>query len=70
MIWHIWIIFHHLVRFRNKNHFLASLSKNTLFWQIKTFFKTSIDQKSKTPPFPLIKFLPHKRIVLQYEGFE
>jgi hypothetical protein len=42
---------HHLVYFRKTNLF-SYLDKNILVLQIKTFFKTSFDQKAGAPPFP------------------
>jgi hypothetical protein len=47
---------------QNKFIFL-SLCQKHLFWQIKISFRTSFDPTPKTPPFPIIKFLPHKRAV-------
>jgi hypothetical protein len=41
--------------------FLLSLSQTHLLRQIKRYFKRKIDQVPKTPPFPIIKILPHKR---------
>ena len=38
-----------------------SLSQTHLFGHIKSYSKGKIDQVSKTPPFPIIKILPHKR---------
>jgi hypothetical protein len=45
---------------KNKLFFL-SLSPTNLFWQIERSFKCNFDQMAKTPPFPIIKILPHKR---------
>jgi hypothetical protein len=33
-----------------------------LFGQIERYSKSKIDQVPKTPPFPIIKILPHKRL--------
>jgi hypothetical protein len=41
--------------------FFLSLSQTTLFGQIERYSKSKIDQVPKTPPFPIIKILPHKR---------
>jgi hypothetical protein len=41
--------------------FFLSLSQTHLFGQIKRYSKRKIDQVPKTPPFPIIKNLPHKR---------
>jgi hypothetical protein len=38
-----------------------SLSQPHLFGHIKSYSKSKIDQVPKTPPFPIIKILPHKR---------
>jgi hypothetical protein len=51
--------------FTKQIHFPISMSKTLLFWQIKISFKTSFDKKLETPPFPIIKFLPHNRVGLQ-----
>jgi hypothetical protein len=42
-------------------NFFLSLSQTHLFGQIKRYSKRKIDQVPKTPPFPIIKILPHKR---------
>jgi hypothetical protein len=47
-----------LVYFRKTNSFSYFYVKNTLVLQIKTFFKTSFDQKPKAPPFSIIKISP------------
>jgi hypothetical protein len=59
-IWHILVILSPLGLFLQ--YFYV---KNTLFWQIKTFFKTSFDKNTKNSPFPIIKILPHKRIIFK-----
>jgi hypothetical protein len=41
--------------------FFLSLSQTHLFGQIERYPKSEIDQVPKTPPFPIIKILPHKR---------
>jgi hypothetical protein len=41
--------------------FFLSLSQTTLFGQIERYSRSKIDQVPKTPPFPIIKILPHKR---------
>jgi hypothetical protein len=41
--------------------FFLSLSQTHLFGQIGRYSKSKIDQVPKTPPFPIIKILPHKR---------
>jgi hypothetical protein len=38
-----------------------SLSQTHLFGHIESYSKSKIDQVPKTPPFPIIKILPHKR---------
>jgi hypothetical protein len=38
-----------------------SLSQTHLFGHIKSCSKSKIDQVPKTPPFPIINILPHKR---------
>jgi hypothetical protein len=38
-----------------------SLSQTHLFGQNERYSKRKIDQVPKTPPFPIIKALPHKR---------
>jgi hypothetical protein len=40
-----------------------------LFWQIQRSFKNSFDQLPKTPPFPIIKLLPHERTTFAIRGF-
>jgi hypothetical protein len=42
-------------------YFFLSLSQTYLFGQIKRYSKRKIDQAPKTPPFSIIKILPHKR---------
>jgi hypothetical protein len=52
MIWHIWIILTPLGLFSQNKFIFLSLCQNTLFWQIKIFFKTNFDKKEpETPPF-------------------
>jgi hypothetical protein len=41
--------------------FFLSLSQTHLFGQIERYPKSKIDRVPKTPPFPIIKILPHKR---------
>jgi hypothetical protein len=41
--------------------FFLSLSQTHLFGHIESYSKSKIDQVPKTPPFPVIKILPHKR---------
>jgi hypothetical protein len=61
VIWHIWItLCHHLVCFCKSNSF-SYLSQTHLFGQIERYPKSEIDQVLKTPTFPIIKILPHKR---------
>jgi hypothetical protein len=68
-IWHIWITFATTwFVFAKQINFPIFMSKH-LFWQIKKIFKTSFDQIPKTPPFPIIKFLPYKRAVFAIRGF-
>ena len=38
-----------------------SLSQTHLFGHIESYSKSKIDQVPKTPPFSIIKILPHKR---------
>jgi hypothetical protein len=60
-IWHIWITFATTwFIFTNQILFLY-LSQTHLFGQIEMYFKSKTDQVPKTPPFPVIKILPHKR---------
>jgi hypothetical protein len=58
-IWHIWITFA-TTWFIFTKHVLFPIYQKHLFWQIKRSFKSKFDQMPKTPPFPIIKFLPHK----------
>ena len=41
--------------------FFLSLSQTHLCGHIESYSKSKIDQVTKTPPFPIIKILPHKR---------
>jgi hypothetical protein len=41
--------------------FFLSLSQTHLFGQIERYPKSEVDQVPKTPPFPIINILPHKR---------
>jgi hypothetical protein len=41
--------------------FFLSLSQTHLFGQNDRYSKRKIDQVPKTPPFPIIKILPHER---------
>jgi hypothetical protein len=41
--------------------FFLSLSQTHLFGKIERYSKSKIDQVPKTPPFPVIKILPHTR---------
>jgi hypothetical protein len=68
-IWHIWIILPPLGLFLQNKFIFLPLCKNTLFCQTKIFFKTSFDQNPETPLFPIIKFLPRKRVVFAIRGF-
>jgi hypothetical protein len=62
MIWHIRITFATTwFVFAKTNSFSYLYVKNTCFSKSKIYFKTSFDQTPKTPPFPIIKLLPHKR---------
>jgi hypothetical protein len=47
------------------NLFFLPLSQTHLFGHIESYSKSKIDQVPKTPPFPIIKILPHKRPILQ-----
>jgi hypothetical protein len=74
--WHIWIILPPLGLFRKTNSFSYFLAKNTLVLQIKTFFKTSFDQKTKAPPFHVRKIPPPqessfamRELILLLRGF-
>jgi hypothetical protein len=49
--------------------FRLSRCQKHLLWQIKRFFKSKFDQMPKTPPFPIIEFLQHKRTVFAIRGF-
>ena len=70
IIWPIWItLCHHLVCFCKSNYFFLSLSQTHLFGQIERYSMSRIDQVPKTPPFPIIKILPHKRPSFAIIGF-
>jgi hypothetical protein len=62
MIRHIW---NHSLEtlglFLQIKFFFLSLSQTYLFGQIERYSKRKFDQMLKTPPFPIIKILPHKR---------
>jgi hypothetical protein len=61
-ICHIWIILcDHLIFFLQIKFFFLSLSQTHLFGQIERYSKSKIYQVPKTPPFPIIKILLHKR---------
>ena len=55
--------------FSQNKFFFLSLCQKHLFWQIKRSFKSKFDQMPKTPPFPIIKFLPHKRTIFAITWF-
>jgi hypothetical protein len=60
-IWHIWITFATTwFIFTNQILFLISKS-NTLVWANRDAIPTENLLSAKTPPFPIIKILPHKR---------
>jgi hypothetical protein len=42
--------------------FFLSLSQTHLFGQLERYSKRKDFQVPKTPPFPIIKILPHKRL--------
>jgi hypothetical protein len=48
--------------FLQTKFFFLSLSQTHLSEQIERYFKRKIYQVPKTPPFPIIKILPHKRL--------
>jgi hypothetical protein len=69
-IWHIWITFATTwFIFKKNKFFFLSLSQTHLFGQIERCFKSNFDQVPKTPPFPIIKILPHKRPNFAIRGF-
>jgi hypothetical protein len=47
--------------FSQNKLFFLSLSQTHLFGQIERHFKNKFDQVPKTPPFPIVKILPHNR---------
>jgi hypothetical protein len=49
--------------------FSLSLSQTRLFVQIERHSKSEICQVPKTPPFPVIKILPHKRPIFAIRVF-
>jgi hypothetical protein len=49
--------------------FFLSLSQTHLFGHIERYSENEIDQVPKTPPFPIIKILPHKRPNFVIRGF-
>ena len=55
--------------FSQNKFFFLSLSPTHLFWQIERSFKSKFDQMPKTPPFPIIEILPHKRTMFAIRGF-
>jgi hypothetical protein len=57
-IWHIGIMLPPLGLFSQNKFIFLLLSQNPLVLQIKPFFKTSFDQKTKGPPFPIRKISP------------
>jgi hypothetical protein len=76
MIWHIWIIFPPLGLFSQNKFIFLSLCQNTLFWQIKIFFKTSFDQKARNCPFSHNQISPpqensfcNKRILIKNQVY-
>jgi hypothetical protein len=56
--------------FSQNKFFCLSLSQKHSFWQIKRSFKSEFEEMPKIPPFPIIKFLPHKRTIFAIEGFD
>jgi hypothetical protein len=54
---------------QNKFIFLY-LCQNTLFWQIKIFFKTSFDKKTKNSPFSHNQISPPQESSFCNEGFD
>jgi hypothetical protein len=55
--------------FSQNKLFFLSPSPTHLFWQIERSFKSKFDQMPKTPPFPIIGILPHKRTIFAIRGF-
>jgi hypothetical protein len=53
---------------QNKFIFLY-LCQNTLFWQIKIFFKTSFDKKTKNSPFSHNQISPPQESSFSIGGF-
>jgi hypothetical protein len=49
--------------FSQNKLFFLSLCQTHLFWQTKRSFKSKFDRMPKTPLFPILKFLPHKRTI-------
>jgi hypothetical protein len=64
-IWHIWITFATTWFIFTKQILFPISKSNTVIWKIKRPIKSKFDQVHKTPPFPIIKLLPHKRTILQ-----
>jgi hypothetical protein len=55
--------------FSQNKLFYLSLCPTHLFWQIERSFKSKFDQIPKTPPFPIMEILPHKRTIFATRGF-
>jgi hypothetical protein len=55
--------------FSQNKFFFLSLSPTHLFWQIERSFKSTFGQMPQTPPFTIIKILPHKRKIFAIRGF-
>jgi hypothetical protein len=68
-IWHIWIILPPLGLFSQCKFFFSLLYQIHLFCKLKYFSRQFLNKSHETPPFPIIKFLPHKRVVFAVGGF-
>jgi hypothetical protein len=55
--------------FTKQIHFPISMSKTLCFGKSKYLSRQVLIKKPETPPFPIIKFLPHKRVVFAIRGF-
>jgi hypothetical protein len=64
-----WSLLPPLGLFSQVQFFFLYLSQTHLFGQIEMYFKSKTDQVPKTPPFPVIKILPHKRPNFAIRGF-
>jgi hypothetical protein len=58
-----------LVYFRKTNSFSFLYVKNICFGKSKDLSRIVLINYQKLPLFPIIEFLPHKRIVFAIRGF-